>query len=95
MVRDAKGRFVKGHEPITPGRPKKSREERYLDILVSTVTEEDWEEIILRAVVDAKRGDATARKWLADYMIGPPVEKKEITGKDGGTIKVTLKGLDD
>lgn len=94
MVRDKKGRFVKGHESITPGRPKKSREERYLEILISTVTEQDWQAIIMRAVADAKRGDATARKWLADYIIGPPVERKEISGADGNALRIEIVDVD-
>jgi len=90
MVRDKKGRFVSGVSGNPKGRAPKSREERYLEILISTVTEQDWQAIIIRAVTDAKRGDATARKWLADYLIGPPVERKEVTGADGSNIVLTV-----
>ena len=86
MVRDKKGRFIKGVSGNPKGRSQKSREERYLDILVSTVTEQDWQAIIQRAIGDAKKGDNTARKWLADYLIGPPVERKEVTGAGAGPI---------
>ncbi len=93
MVRDSQGKFVKGNGG-GPGRPKKAKEERYYEILVSTVTFADWQAIIKRAVSDAKKGDTSARKWLADYLIGPPVERKEITGADGDTILVTIRNDD-
>jgi hypothetical protein len=86
MVRDKKGRFVKGVSGNPRGRLPKSREQRYLDILVATVTEQDWQQIITRAIADAKKGDTAARKWLADYIIGPPVERKEISGAGAGPI---------
>lgn len=72
MVRDKKGRFVKGHPGASPGRPKKAREERYLEITKTSCTFADWEAIVQRAVYDAKRGDAQARKWLSDYLVGVP-----------------------
>ena len=90
MVRDGTGKFVKGNGG-GPGRPKKAREERYREILLNTVTFDDWQDIIKRAVNDAKKGDTSARKWLSDYLIGPPVERKEITGADGDTIFVTIR----
>jgi|MudIll2142460700_1097286.scaffolds.fasta_scaffold3332860_1 hypothetical protein len=71
-LRDEKGHFVKGHPSITPGRPKKSREERYYRITMMTCTFEDWKEIVERAVKDAKKGDAPARRWLSEYLVGVP-----------------------
>jgi hypothetical protein len=65
-----------------------------MNILASSVSDDDWTEIIKKAVTDAKRGDTAARKFLADYLIGPPVEKKEISGADGDAIIVTLLGQD-
>lgn len=76
--RDEKGRFKKGNK-ISPGRAPVAREIRYYDILKTSVTFSDWEDIVKKAVNDAKRGDGVARKWLADYLIGPPVEHKDIT----------------
>ena len=89
MVRDGTGKFVKGNGG-GPGRPKKAREERYREILLNTVTFDDWQDIIKRAVNDAKKGETSARKWLSDYLIGPPVERKEITGADGGPLMIAL-----
>lgn len=69
--RDSKGRFIKGHNG-GPGRPPKEREERFYEITLSTVTYKDWKEIVEKAAEQAKRGNATARKWLSDYLIGVP-----------------------
>ena len=94
MVRDQSGKFVKGHPPMG-GRPKKEKEEMYYRILMTTCTADDWAAIVQRAVYDAKKGDASARKWLADYLVGPPIERKEITGAGGGYIHVKVIGIDD
>ena len=86
MVRDSNGRYVKGQTGNPKGRPRKEREVEYYRVLQFRCTIEDWQAIIDKAVADAKRGDAVARKWLADYLIGPPVERKEVTGDSGGPI---------
>jgi len=83
--RDARGRFVSGNGVAKgnkggPGRPPKKREERYYEILVSTVTYTDWTAIVKKAADQARRGDATARKWLADYIVGTPVQNLDIGG---------------
>jgi len=46
--------------------------------LTEVVTPEVWVAIVKRAVEDAKQGDARARAWLADYLIGRPVERQVI-----------------
>ena len=88
-VRDERGRFAKGNH--SGGRAPVMREVRYYEILKSTVTFDDWKAIIERAVTDAKRGDGVARKWLADYLVGPPIERKEITGAEGEPLKVIIE----
>lgn len=87
--RDENGKFAKGYKG-GPGRPKKDREVRYYDILHTAVTFEDWKEIVAKAVADAKRGDAVARKWLADYLIGPPVQRNELTGAEGSALTIHI-----
>lgn len=76
------GRFVKGNGG-GPGRPQKEREERFLEITLNTVTFKDWHEIVKKAADQAKKGNPTARKWLSDYLLGPPIQRNEITGADG------------
>lgn len=75
--RDDKGRFVKGHSG-GPGRPPKSREERFLEITLSSVTFDDWKAIIKKAVTQAKNGSKDARRFLAEYLLGKPEQKHRV-----------------
>ena len=86
MVRNDKGQFIKGH-PGGPGRPPKEREQKYYEYAMNTVTYKEWQDIIKKAVSDAKRGDSSARKWLSDYL-APQSQRHEVTGADGGPIIV-------
>ena len=85
--RNEQGKFTKGNGG-GPGRPKRSTEEKYLTSLQSAVTLKDWREIVDTAVSKAKRGDARARTWLSDYLLGPPVQRTQHEGKDGGPIRI-------
>jgi len=49
-----------------------ARSERY-------VSAGDWEEVCQRAVDDAKAGDGKARQWLADYLLGKPLPRRDDT----------------
>ncbi len=88
--RDANGKFVAGNQVAKGnrggGRLPKEREERFYEILISTVTFERWKKIVLKAAEQAERGDSTARKFIADYSIGVPVQKLEHSGPDGGPL---------
>ena len=85
-ARKANGQFAKGASGNPKGRPKKEREQRYTEITMTTCTYKDWGAIVQKAVDQAKRGDATARKWLSDYLIGAPTQKHEHGGTDGGPL---------
>jgi hypothetical protein len=50
-----------------------------MEITLSTVTYQDWKDIIEKAVSQAKRGNSTARKFLADYLLGPPNQRVDVT----------------
>ena len=93
-MRDDKGRFIKGHGK-TGGRQKRAVEESYLELFKNAVSEPDWLAIIQRAVADAKRGDSVARKFIADYLIGAPVQR--VGGADGENLEilVTVNGQKD
>jgi len=78
--RDERGRFVKGYKG-GPGRPKKAREERYYEILMTACTFSNWESIVKKAVDQAKRGNQVARKWLGDYLVGAPKQQVEHSGE--------------
>jgi hypothetical protein len=82
---DENGKFKKGNK-ASPGRGNKAREVRYSEILQSKCTLKEWGEICQKAVDQAKRGDAISRKWLSDYLLGPPPQRLEHGGKDGGPL---------
>lgn len=50
-----------------------------MEITLSNVTFDDWKAIIRKAVFQAKRGNTNARKFLADYLMGPPNQRMDIT----------------
>ena len=81
-LHDKNGKFAKGN-PGGPGRPRKEREDKFYEVAISAVTLKDWKEVILRAVAQAKRGDTAARKFLADYLMGTPIQKIAPVTPDG------------
>lgn len=68
MTRTKNGQFAPGN-PGGPGRPKRATETEYLLAISEVVTLDDWREIVARAVAQSKRGDPSARKWLAEYLL--------------------------
>lgn len=51
---------------------KKRVEQEYLKALREECSIEEWRIICKKAVDDAKDGDAKARQWLNDYLVGKP-----------------------
>ena len=94
MTRDEKGRFVKGVSGNPNGRSPKDREERYYNILLTAVTFEDWQEIVRKAADQARRGDAVARKWLSDYLVGAAQQKLDVTTNGESVNLIEVKGID-
>ncbi|MBM4118759.1 hypothetical protein FJ251_13700 [bacterium] len=45
-------------------------ESDYMGTLLETVTLEDWREVVEAALTAAKAGDASARTWLTQYLVG-------------------------
>ena len=86
-ARDENGQFKKGVSGNPKGRSPRKKEERFMEVSIAAVSLKDWRAIIKKAVEQAKRGDTQARKFLADYLIGPPQQKLDVTS--GGEI---LKG---
>ncbi len=88
--RDCRGRFT-GATP-GPGRPPKARERAYLDATVACCSLEQWRQIVGRAVADAIAGDAVARRWLSDVLIGKdPVVVRDLVDE----VRAVLEELDD
>src|SRR5436305_374880 len=93
--RDDKGRFVSGN-PGGPGRPRRQVEQEYHDVMINAVSPEDWHSIIQTAVVQALDGSHEARRFLADYILGKPLQRTELTGAEGGPVQhMDLSGLTD
>jgi hypothetical protein len=44
----------------------------YMGVLLEAVPLEAWREVVSATVAAAKAGDATARAWLAQYLVGKP-----------------------
>jgi hypothetical protein len=89
-LRDEHGKFIKGAPGISTGRPPKEREVKFYDLTVSAISDADWVAIVNKAKAQAKSGDSVARKWLADYLMGVPSQKMELTGKDGSKLNINL-----
>lgn len=66
--RDTKGRFAPGSSG-GPGRPRRTVEAQYLEVVIGNVSITDWERIVKRAVADAIIGDFRARDWLSQYLL--------------------------
>ena len=63
-----------------------------MEITLSAVTFKDWTDIIKKAVQQAKRGNGAARKFLADYLLGPPNQRVDVTS--GGEPIIREPDLD-
>lgn len=73
------GKFAPGNK-LSPGRPKKSREEKFQHVAVTAVSLTEWRLIVKKAVIDAQRGNAAARNWLTQILLGPLAPKdNEVT----------------
>ncbi len=94
VARDSKGRFVKGASGNPQGRLPKQTETSYLQVSESVCTFDVWREITMKAVEQAKRGDARARQWLSDYLIGKPISMVMAVQEKQDTL-ITVKYMRD
>lgn len=85
-MRDSRGRFVSGSSGNPKGRQTKDRETRYLSVAQRACGFSEWREIVSVAVAQAKRGDAQARRWLSEYLIGKPVPIRDDVRDDEPVI---------
>jgi hypothetical protein len=63
----------------------------YMAVMIDAVTLEEWRNVVAATVAAAKAGDATARGWLAQYLMGRPnatapapltVVAQQLSGRD-------------
>src|SRR2546430_1136024 len=75
----------------------------YMGVLLDAVPLEDWREVVSATVAAAKAGDATARAWLAQYLVGKPstaapapltVVVQQLSGRDPLVDKLVKPHID-
>jgi hypothetical protein len=75
----------------------------YMAALLEAVPLEDWRAVITATVAAAKAGDAGARAWLAQYLIGKPgatapapltVVVQQLSGRDPLVEKLAAPHID-
>lgn len=44
----------------------------YMSTLLDTVSLDDWRDVVLQTLAQAKAGDPSARGWLSQYLVGKP-----------------------
>jgi hypothetical protein len=88
-------RGLNGHFNGTPGpgRPRRETERAYLDATVSSCSLADWRVIVKKAVADAKKGNAVARRWLSDVLIGrDPIALRDVIDEVRELMEVLERG---
>jgi hypothetical protein len=55
-----------------PGRPSRDVESRFLNVLSTCTTDEEWTKIVKVAIIQAQQGRAPARDWLSKYLLPKP-----------------------
>ncbi len=84
--RNAKGQFGKGNIANPNGRPKKGF--AVAEMIEAKVTDKDWEDILAKAVEQAKAGDKGARDFLANRKDGLPIATTHITKHEPDEVRV-------
>jgi len=88
VERDEKGRFIKGVSGNPGGRP--IDQSKYLKRIDTAMTLKRWRAIILKAIEQAERGDAKARQWLSDYILGKPVQYIDQKTEHTGSLEIVF-----
>lgn len=94
MARRRNAELIRGHAT------HRRTEGDYMGVLLDTVTLEDWKAVVKGALQAARDGDAQARNWLAQYLVGRPdmraptpltVVVQQLNGADPVVDKITQK----
>lgn len=101
-MRDGNGRFVRGTSG-GPGRPKRDTELTYQAATQQGCTPHQWLAVVKRATEDALQGDASARTFLAKYLLpqdGTAANSEadyqgvEMTASDWTAVRAELEAWD-
>lgn len=90
--RDENGRFKKGNR-VSPGRKPRQVEETYLEVTLGEVTLDKWRAVVRAALAQAIEGDARARTWLGEYVLGKPPQILELQAADALALKAALEAM--
>ena len=90
VERDEKGRLKKGAVLNPNGRPPTKSRERFEAALAAALNGKNLEAILQRLVADATKGRPWAVTLVLAYYAGKPIERQEVSGDDGGPVRVVL-----
>lgn len=79
-----------GRKPHDVERYRREMERR----LLACVTEDDWVVVVRAALVQAQKGEAVARQWLSDRVMGKVREAPPNADALAGVTEVVFRRLD-
>ena len=88
IVRKANGQFGPGNQ--TGGRKRRAEEDAVKALFLRAISTKDQVAIIQKARDQALRGDKDARRFIFDYLHGPPIQRNEHTGESGGAVVIKV-----
>lgn len=87
----AKGnQAAKGHDGSNAGRPSRAVEEAYLRAVKEAMPTKEWLKCLRVYAARAQSGDRYALRFFADYLLGKPLERRELTGLDGQPLGIIV-----
>jgi hypothetical protein len=86
------GKFLKGNSANPGGRPKSDLS--ITALIDAVVKPSDWEFIITCLKTKARRGDVKAIEMLMDRRFGKAIQQTQLTGEEGGPLKVIVEYVD-
>ena len=98
--RNGAGQFIKGHSISKgnkggTGRPSRSVEETYLRAIKDAMPPKRWFDCLQTYAALAEAGDRYALRFFADYLLGKPLERRELTGLGGQPLEIRVSYASD
>ena len=85
--RDENGKVKPGSVLNPKGRPKRTDEEKFTSVLLAVVTPDRFKAALEKQQRKAENGDLEAFKYICK-LLGLEVERRELFGKNGGSIMI-------
>lgn len=89
--RDSHGRFSRGNRAAVG---RSNRRDGWRHALRDAVTDDDWREIVRKAIEQARSGDENARRFVAEYALGKPRPMETVTSVDLGNLSSVHEVVD-